>query len=263
MNIKTISVAVNYLDLLEYTWNYNKSEINDYTIITDSKDNRTQIFCKENDISCYSTDAFYLNGANFSKSNALNEFFLSIDINSLEWILLLDADIILNKSLERFKYYYNNQNLDSVIIPNDNSILGGIPLYFNKQKNVNYKLIYNNNQNIKNNTIHGPNDLLTEECLFGCSREVYECKIDYENNVSKFEKCFFYGYFHLFHINAIKEKILSKQNIFNHYSTADKYDMDFASEYWSFPQKKTLNFTVHHLGPIGANWSGRKSESWS
>jgi len=262
MNIKTISVAVNYMDLLGYTWVLNKSEIDDYTIITDLKDEPTHNFCKDNNINCYATDAFYNNNDKFSKSSALNEFFLSLDIESLDWILLLDADIVLNKSLERFKYYYNKQNLESIIIPNDSSVGNGIPLYFGRKKHTDSKLIYNTNQD-SNKNIHNPNDIPIEECLFGCAREVYECKTDYENKVSKLEKCFFYGYFHLFHVNSIREPLVARQNVFNYYSTADKYDMDFARTYWAFPQKKTLNFAVHHLGSIGTNWSGRKSETWS
>lgn len=262
MRIKTISIAVNYLDLLSYTWDRNKTELEDYTIITDSKDINTHKFCNHNGINLFVTDSFYRNKNKFSKSNALNEFFTSLNPQALDWILLLDADIVLNNTITTIKKHYQNQTLDSIIIPNDISVGNGIPLYVGGRNKKNLsKLIYNDNYNKTN--IHGPNDMDITECLFSCSREIYENKLEYESKKYKLEKCFFYGYFHLFHMRSIIDAVKDNKNIFGNYSTAAEYDMDFARKYWAFPQKKTLNLSVHHLGPIGANWTGRKTEKWS
>ena len=57
-NIKTIIVSVNYIDLLSFSYNMNKSLISDITIITSKSDHITQKFCKDRDIDCYSTDFF-------------------------------------------------------------------------------------------------------------------------------------------------------------------------------------------------------------
>lgn len=261
MHIKTIAIAVNYLDLLSYTWDKNQKELEDYTVITDSKDTDTHKFCNDNGINLFVTDSFYSNNNKFSKSNALNDFFASLKPEDLNWILLLDADIVLNNTISIIKRHYKNQTLDSIIIPNDISVGNGIPLYIgSRNKNHVPKLIYN----YENKTnIHGPNDIHITECLFSCGREVYENKTDYEFNKFKRENCFFYGYFHLFHVNSILDTMKNKKNVFNHYSTAAEYDMDFSRKYWAFLQKKTLNLSVHHLGPIGANWTGRKTEKWS
>lgn len=263
MNIKTISIAVNYLDLLSYTWSLNKSEIENYTIITDLNDQATSNFCKQNSINLFTTNAFYRNNAKFNKAESLNEYFSQLDLNSTEWILLLDADIVVNGVLSNFQKHYNEQTLDTIIISNDITVGTGIPVHVGPKQNLKIKpkIIYDNLTTRK--TIHGPNDVTAEECLFSCPREIYNSKFDYDNKVHEFEKCYFYGYFHLFHINAIKHKILNKEPVFMSHSTAAVYDMVFSREYWAFPQKKTMNLPVHHLGPIGSNWEGRKSETWN
>lgn len=262
MNIKTISVCVNYLDLLSYTWPLNKSEIQHYTIITDSKDIQTQEFCKKNNINLFITDAFYNDNHKFSKSSALNAYFKTLDIYSTEWILLLDSDIVLNNALNTFQHHLKEKTLDSIIIPNKNHMGTMIPMIIGTRKDINSKprIIYNDIQNTSN--IHGPNDVSTNECLFSCAREIYESRKEYKHQQFVMEDCFFYGYFHLFHVDAIKDKLINNELVFNTYATAAEYDMDFAREYWAFPQRKTLNVSVHHLGPIEKNWKGRKSRKW-
>lgn len=264
MNIKTISVSVNYLDLLSYTWSFNQSEIADYTIITDPHDSNTLDFCQKHQIKSFVTNAFYQNGSKFNKAQALNEYFTNLDLDSTEWLLLLDSDIVINNVLSSFQNHYKNQTIDTIIVPNDITVGNGIPVYVGPKNNqkAKPKLIYPNNSNA-HSSVHGSNDIPVEECLFSCHREIYKSKFDYINKVFEYEKCFFYGYFHLFHVDCIKDKILNKQPVFMSFDTAAVYDMIFAREYWAFPQKKTMNLAVHHLGPVGSNWEGRKSETWS
>jgi len=98
-NIKTIIVSVNYIDLLSFSYNMNKSLINDITIITSKSDHITQKFCNDLGIDCYATDAFFDNGCHFNKAQAMNEYLYSIPLEKLDWILFLDSDIILNQEI--------------------------------------------------------------------------------------------------------------------------------------------------------------------
>lgn len=258
MNIKTISISTNYLDLLSYTWSKNKAEINDFNIITSSIDRETQQFCLTNNIQFFATDSFYGENKSFCKASALNDYFHYLDLSNLEWILLLDSDIVLDGIIDMFIKHYNEQSLDSITKSSDPCVSTGIPVYIGKEnkQNLHPKIIYENNNNSNTN-------IFVNDCLFSCPRKIYNCKDDYKNNLFEIENCFFYGYFQLFHIDAIKSKLLNKENIFNTYGTASQYDMDFARDYWSYPQKKTLKYPVSHLGPIAKNWDGRKSEKWS
>lgn len=101
-----VTVCVNYCDYLEMTWENNKEIISkfDYWVITDLKDKQTEQFCKNNRINLHKTDVFYQKGSSFNKGAALNHFFLngSVNYKDIDWILLLDSDIILNKSIESF-----------------------------------------------------------------------------------------------------------------------------------------------------------------
>lgn len=259
MNIKTVSISTNYLDLLSYTWPKNKTEIDDFTIITDSQDRETQKFCLNNNINFFATNSLYGDDKSFCKASAFNDFFYNLDSTKAEWILLLDSDIILDGVIDIFKKHYNEKSIDTIVKPSDTSVCTGIPAYIgkNNKKSLNPQIIYKNEDTNQNT------DIFINDCLFSCSRKIYNCKNDYENNIFELENCFFYGYFQLFHIDAIKSKLEKKENIFNTYGTAAQYDMDFARDYWSYPQKKTLKYTVTHLGPIASNWTGRKSEQWS
>lgn len=100
-----ITVSVDYLDLFEYTYNLNKTILNNnsFYVITSEADKHTQLFCLKNNIQTYRTDIFYSNKSCFNKAGAINELIHNIysDINE-EWILLLDSDIVLHNSLLEF-----------------------------------------------------------------------------------------------------------------------------------------------------------------
>ena len=260
MNIKAVTVAVNYVDLLDYTWTRNKKELSSMCVVTDTEDRLTANFCEKNNLDIFRTDDFYKEESTFNKAAALNSFFANnIDPNKDEWILLLDSDIVLNNSISTIKEYFANKNLDSLVIPNDSSVGNGIPVYVGKNKKQ-PKIIYHNEPSL--NEIHNCYDIHINDCLFSCSRHIYNTRKDYETNNSQHEKCFFYGYFQLFHVNKIADKLKSSENIFIENNDASVYDMVFARTYWSFHEKKTLNLSVDHLGPIGANWKGRLSNRW-
>jgi hypothetical protein len=98
--VQIISVCVNYLDYLGFTFKYNKTFINkNLTIISDSKDSATHNFCNNNNIQLFISDDFYKNNSFFNKGAALNSYFRESFDPSYSWILLLDSDIILNKTV--------------------------------------------------------------------------------------------------------------------------------------------------------------------
>jgi hypothetical protein len=104
------TVCVNYLDFLASAYKENAEALSghDYWVITDSKDIKTQEFCSTNNISCHVTDSFYKNENTFNKGAAINSLFLSgkIDINSMEWVLMLDADIVV-KNLIHIAWHFD------------------------------------------------------------------------------------------------------------------------------------------------------------
>lgn len=106
-----ITVSVDYVDILEYVYTFNQSEISqlDWYIITSPDDIDTRLFCEKNRIQYYITNLFYINGAKFNKAGAINDFILSRNTIP-DWILLLDSDIILSESIREFNKISNKQN---------------------------------------------------------------------------------------------------------------------------------------------------------
>jgi hypothetical protein len=100
LKIKTVICAINYCDLLKETLSQNVKELFDISIITDLKDQETKNLCREFNIKCYQTDLFYINNSKFNRGIVLNAFFNEFK-NELDWVLLLDADIVVPKDFEK------------------------------------------------------------------------------------------------------------------------------------------------------------------
>jgi hypothetical protein len=94
-----VTVCVNYSDILEYCIHANKKELKNWWIITSPSDIKTIELCRKYGVSFFITDSFYKNNSLFNKAAALNDFFEfiknEIKDESTEWILMLDADIII------------------------------------------------------------------------------------------------------------------------------------------------------------------------
>jgi len=128
MKLLTITVCVDYADILEICIKENLQFLNpkDWFIISSNKDKDTQKLCEKYNLSCSTTDyfntnyngfncsrVFYENNCQFNKAAALNELFRKLQKqklfeNNFDWILLLDADIILNDSLKFMSHESNN-----------------------------------------------------------------------------------------------------------------------------------------------------------
>jgi len=226
MRLITITVCVNYTDLLSISFYKNKHEIKNLHVITSSSDIETQNFCTENNINVFITDQFYKNGSPFNKAAALNSFFNNTDISNYDWILLLDADIILNNAINIFSEKLNQNSLNDII--------------YNKHVLINNSL---------------------EDLFFSCPRMICETAEQYILKNGFIEPIDFIGYFQLFKKYRI-EGVLNNQ-IFVEFPTACNYDDAFRNMYWPDRKYAAINNLVYHLGPRATNWSGRVSDSWS
>jgi len=115
MKLLTTTVCVDYADILEICIKENLQFLNpkDWFIISSKKDKDTQKLCEKYNLGCSTTDVFYENNCQFNKAAALNELFCKLQQqklfeNNFDWILLLDADIILNDSLKFISHESNN-----------------------------------------------------------------------------------------------------------------------------------------------------------
>lgn len=232
MNLTIITASVNYTDILKISYYFNKKNfINkyDYHIITSENDPNTIQFCKDNGLNCWVTNAFYNKRSKFNKGAALNVFFqeyIKKYINELDWILMMDSDIIINETLQDFLYAVYQNELHNFCIDN-----------------------IDNNYN---------------EYLYACPRRIYNSPKHFKNSSYYTESVVdFIGYFQLFHVSKIKHDLGVNKPIFFENTNASRYDDIFRDRYWpSRNQRKILKGFVDHLGPIATNWNGRKSESW-
>lgn len=134
-NIHVIITCVNYCDFLKYTYPHNIRffEKKNYYIITDSSDKETIEFCIENN-QPYRFFNFFEN-AKINKSGAIH--IMQKELHSKypnDWILLLDADILLPEKFETL-FLKNCLNKEA--------------LYSFKRKNYETKVDYELKQNLK------------------------------------------------------------------------------------------------------------------
>lgn len=99
MKITYITVCVNYLDFFALSYQHNKSEFDEFIVVTDLKDKATEDYCIKNNIKVVKTDAFYKNGAVFNKGLAINEAFKVLD--KPEWIAFMDADTFVSPNFKK------------------------------------------------------------------------------------------------------------------------------------------------------------------
>lgn len=89
--IRSVTVCVDYSDILELTLPYNKHFISETIIVTAEHDTRTIEVAQQHGAQCHVTDAFYRRNAAFNKFYAIEE---ALDVFGRHgWILLMDADI--------------------------------------------------------------------------------------------------------------------------------------------------------------------------
>lgn len=137
-NIQVVIVCVNYSDFLKYTYPHNIKffDKENYHIITDKKDNDTVEICKSFNQKFRFFDFF--SNAEINKSGAI--YMMQKELHEKypnDWILLLDADIMLPDSFEEL-FNEKCKNKEA--------------LYSFKRKNYETKKDFELKQNLKNYT---------------------------------------------------------------------------------------------------------------
>lgn len=95
MNIRGITVSVNYADLLSVGLDRWDEGLDNILVVTSTKDKATQALCAERRIPTHVTDIFYANGAQFNKGAALSEAIIATNFRrNADWFLLFDSDIV-------------------------------------------------------------------------------------------------------------------------------------------------------------------------
>lgn len=94
--IDAVIVSVDYNDFLILTLKNNIKYLENITVVTSTSDTLCKEICDKFGVKCVITDKMYEDGAKFNKGKAINEGIKSIQ--NPDWILLLDADIIIPNS---------------------------------------------------------------------------------------------------------------------------------------------------------------------
>lgn len=99
MKIEAIVICKDYSDFLEHTLPENASHLDDMVVVTHKDDKKTQAVCNKNSIHFVTTECFDEYGHTFNKGAAIN---VGLDhLRGEDWILHLDADIVLCKDFRR------------------------------------------------------------------------------------------------------------------------------------------------------------------
>jgi len=155
-NIQVIVICINYSDFLTITYKKNIRFFspNNYHVITCKEDQKTIDLCLSLNIKYELYEDFYINSSKLNKSGAINKIQKRLHKDyPNDWILLLDADIILpdnfeelfitkctdtnnlysfqRKDYEEEEDYKNSQNLVDYTGIN---FMGFMQLYHNKTK---------------------------------------------------------------------------------------------------------------------------------
>lgn len=116
-NVHVIVVCLNYSDFLKITYRKNIRFFNPknyHVIIDEINDFETLKLCKELGITYHHFVNFHLNGSKFNKSGAINMVQRELHESFPDdWILLLDADIILPDNFE-ILFNENCKNKDAM-----------------------------------------------------------------------------------------------------------------------------------------------------
>lgn len=96
-----VIISVEYGDILGITLPYNLPFFSNCVVVTHESDLKTIEVCQANDVHVHCTDVFYKKKAVFNKFAALEEG-LSV-IGRRDWMLVLDADILIPHKRPEFK----------------------------------------------------------------------------------------------------------------------------------------------------------------
>lgn len=230
MQIAIAITCVNYADFLRLTLPHTVPQFQQITVITSPDDLETKHIAGEAGAECYLTSAWKRNGVPFNKASALNEWLDSIDVrNPDQWILTLDADILLPPNLRTFFDKLDPRGLYSMprrmceTQSKWNDFVAGHRKWETFTINI---------PPVINGLVWGGRPT---------------------NNPAALS-----GYFQLW--NPLFSSGLKR---FPEMPTAKGYDVDFALSFPAAMRRFLFPADVLHLGPSKVNWAGRCSEAWT
>lgn len=103
--LDTIIVSVDYNDYLSITLENNLKFLQNIHVVTSIKDLVCQDICKQYGVDCIITDKFYESNSIFNKGKAIN--YAISKLENPDWILILDADILLKDEINLSNLDYN------------------------------------------------------------------------------------------------------------------------------------------------------------
>lgn len=102
MKVEAVIISRDYSDFLEHTLPENVQQLDDIIVVTSPEDQKTQAVCNKYGVHFICTDVFNEFGHDFNKGKAIN---VGLDnLRGGDWILHLDADIVLCKDFQRMLY---------------------------------------------------------------------------------------------------------------------------------------------------------------
>jgi hypothetical protein len=227
MSLHIVTVCVNYDDFLAATLP-NMLAFADYvTVVTSMDDEATQMLVRKLGTGMFRTDAWYNDGAPFNKGAGLNRALEFINPN--DWLLLLDADIMLPK------------------MKLDTSKLDKRKLYGARRYGFESKAQWDNIDRRDPNNWNVLPPMALPKVIRGKLWGVYKTA----NPIGA------QGYFQLWHWPSHPHRL-------KEHRTAAKYDIRLAMK-WPDNMRELLpvpNFGVAHLGQRKVNWEGRTSKRW-
>lgn len=229
-NVTVVIACVDYADMLAVTLPYTTKLFDDVTIVTKASDLESVRVAKNCGAKVFISDDWYLGGALFNKSGALNSCLRVRNALSRNggWILLLDADIVMFdvprtdlETLDRRKLYSVRRRLCE-------TQQAWLDFVSEKRKLSSFPLD-------------------TVPIVNGRAWGEYRTE-----NAAALS-----GYFHLwYHDSATELKELPSSR------NAGKYDVLFALTFPDEHRAYIENQEVLHLGERRRNWNGRTSDRW-
>jgi len=95
ITLKAVTTSVNNADFLAHTAPLNRRWFDRFVVVTAPEDQATQRVCKAWNIECVVTDVFRSHWGEFRKGKGVNRGLASLGIGPQDWLVHLDADIIL------------------------------------------------------------------------------------------------------------------------------------------------------------------------
>ena len=237
MKIECVTVSVGYGDFLAETIRENLPVLDNLVIVTGTDDYKTIQVCRKHSVHCVTSNEYARNGS-FNKYRLMQR---ALDqIGGQNWILILDADIILPR---RFRDMVDWAHLDPTCIYGaDRQNIVGWDEWQNFKK---YSGGWNNHQH-------------------GCGHWFHPRYPVMSRWVSNLHGYVPVGYFQLYHsIEAIKEGYHHRRLLLEH-GNAARCDVQFGLQ-WDRRKRVLLPEVIClHLesepSELGKNWNGRKSK---